>query len=872
MAQAAATPGSARSRARAAAALSRAVLPIALVLAAPLVGYAVYRSVQWIGEPFPGFLVMRNRVVPSVSGIDWPPSKADLFHAQVLAAGGGPVGSSEEVYAAARSRPPGSEVQYVFRKDGHTFSRAVATRVFGLGDYVEVYVILILIGCLNVALGLTVSLLRPSDPQARAYAVFSLAGCLFATTSVFLHQPGFPLLTLVYLAAESVFPATFVHLALRFPVDRIRGRGGPVVLVSAYALAAAIFALKVHGFYREPPDLSGLYASYAYVVLAFVVFLAMLVLARRDRSDPRTQLRARAMLPSVALVSALTVFVFLNNTLGGGDFPMQLGLLLVPMFYATVAWAIVAHDLFGIDRFVRLTFVYAALSVVVYAFYLVVVAVAPAVGQAVGGSSELVIGLGFVALALLLDPLRRVTQRLVDRAYYRTPWSYRDTVSRVSRQMTTWHSPDRIMDELTRVLTVEMQLESACVCLLNGMPPWLRRGDGPVSRSEPALRSSPAGISLPAGGPELAADFLARIDERAATELRKLFERVDANVVLPLTFADRLAGFVALGPTRSRRPLHSEDLDLLRTLTDQAAIAIENALSYEALEQHNRTLNETVRQRTAQLIQSEQLAALGQLVAGVAHELNNPIGAVHSSVDNLRENVAELEGLLRLYELAPIADAELKRRIEEVRARLGQNGAMSDTRELLDICSEGSERIRTIVLDLLTFARGDRGKRLPVDVADGLGSTIRLLADRLEGAGIRVVQDYAAVPAVELNVAQMNQVWMNVLSNAIDAVSGRPSPSIQVALRPREDGDQRWVEVEVRDNGSGMSPEVQARIFDPFFTTKEIGKGTGLGMSIAYGAIRDHGGAIEVDSREGEGTLVRVRLPCPGGRSARMPA
>jgi two-component system NtrC family sensor kinase len=181
-----------------------------------------------------------------------------------------------------------------------------------------------------------------------------------------------------------------------------------------------------------------------------------------------------------------------------------------------------------------------------------------------------------------------------------------------------------------------------------------------------------------------------------------------------------------------------------------------------------------------------------------------------------------------------------------------------DTPELLRISAEGLDRIKKIVDDLRLFARADSGERTVTDVVEGIDSSLRLLGHRLSREGVAVVKHYEAVPAIEANPAQLNQVWMNLLTNALDALTGRCSPRIEVSVAP--DGG-RGVAVRIRDNGIGIEPTSLPRLFEPFFTTKPIGQGTGLGLSIAYGAVKAHGGTISIDSEREVGTVVVVWLP-----------
>ncbi len=809
-----------------------------VVLLLPITVVASLQSLAWIGTTFPGFFLMQNRVVASVSGVDWPARRENLFHRQVVGVDGETVADAASLYARVAGAAPGQVFAYDLREGVATRRVAIAARVFSVADFIDVYGILLAIAGLNLVLGAIVGFLQPSRREARAYLVLCFFGCLFAATATFLHRAESSILTMLYLTAESFFPAAFIYFALCFPVDRWARRVVPWGCVP-FVFAAGLTAAKMRGFYGEPPVLTTLYVSYVFMAAGFVVFLASLVAGLRSARDVQARLRTRALLPSVAVGSGLCVYAFLENSLSGGSVPMQLGLVLVPLFYASVAYAIVAHDLFGIDRFVRWTFVYVLLSGLVYAAYSLLVSGLPELARHWGIAADVALGLGFVALAILLEPLRRVVQRIVDRTYFRTPWDYRATIGRVSREMTGWRSIERIVDELTRVLTVEMQLESVIVVDGATKTAWKRSADGGLTRLLVSRELDTMVGRLPAD-----LTYLTREQALSLYGAVAFFGEHEIELVFPMTYAGRVTGVLALGPTQARRTLHADDLELLSTLAAQTAIALENARSYEALEATNRDLDELVRQRTAQLVQSEQLASLGQLVAGVAHELNNPVGAVYSSVETLELTLADLEA--SLHATADSQDVDR---------------AIVDSKDLVAICREGSERVRGIVRDLLVFARSDRGERLPTDVREGLASTIRLLADRAERSETSVEFTAGDIPLLQANPAQLNQVWMNLLTNALDAVAHVPPAHrlVRVGVHRADDGSA--IVVSVQDAGDGMSESTRAHLFEPFFTTKEVGKGTGLGMSIAYGIVRDHGGRIDVNSTLGVGTEVRVWLP-----------
>ncbi|HJQ75589.1 MAG TPA: ATP-binding protein, partial [Gaiellaceae bacterium] len=239
-----------------------------------------------------------------------------------------------------------------------------------------------------------------------------------------------------------------------------------------------------------------------------------------------------------------------------------------------------------------------------------------------------------------------------------------------------------------------------------------------------------------------------------------------------------------------------------------------------------------LKQAQVKLVQSEKLASLGRLVAGVAHEINNPVSFIATSVVPLRR---------RLEIAAEDAPPEVVKLLREAE-------------EIVDVMARGAERTAAIVKDLRSFSRLGEATRKLVDLHEGLDVSVRLLEPRWRDR-IVVHRDYGALPFVECDPGQVNQVSVNLIANACDAIAG--TGNLWITTRAA-DG---VVTVTVRDDGPGMTPEVRQRIFDPFFTTKDVGGGTGLGLAVSHGVVAAHGGRIEVESAPGAGATFRVVLP-----------
>jgi PAS domain S-box-containing protein len=293
----------------------------------------------------------------------------------------------------------------------------------------------------------------------------------------------------------------------------------------------------------------------------------------------------------------------------------------------------------------------------------------------------------------------------------------------------------------------------------------------------------------------------------------------------------------------------------------------------EELERKNRQLEEAARaereareallQAQGQLVQSEKLAGLGQMVAGVAHEINNPLAFVGNNVAVMQRDVGGIRKLLELYKQADgSVPPELRQRITELEEQIDLTYTLENLEGLFSRSREGLRRIQQIVKDLRDFARLDESDLEECDINAGISSTLNIIQGHAKRKQVRLVTDLVPLPPVTCYPAKVNQVIMNLVGNAIDASHDEG----QVIVRTR--AQDATVTVEVKDDGTGIPRAIREKIFDPFFTTKPPGEGTGLGLSISYGIVHDHGGNIEVESEEGKGSLFRVTLPIKAEKRA----
>jgi signal transduction histidine kinase len=262
------------------------------------------------------------------------------------------------------------------------------------------------------------------------------------------------------------------------------------------------------------------------------------------------------------------------------------------------------------------------------------------------------------------------------------------------------------------------------------------------------------------------------------------------------------------------------------------------------------------------LVQTEKLASLGQLVAGVAHEINNPLSCVSNNVAVLERDLQDLLALISLYrqgeELLGKARPDLREKISDLDDRIDLSYSLENLPRLIERTREGLRRIERIVKELRLFARVDEGDWNEVDLNPGIESSINMVKGYARKKGVSVVMDLGAMPTIRCRAARIHQVVVNLLTNAIDACA---EDSGVVRVHTETEPELLGVRIDIEDNGCGIDSAIRERIFDPFFTTKPLGQGTGLGLSISYGIVQEHDGRIEVSSAPGKGSRFTVHLP-----------
>ncbi|MEO7495818.1 MAG: ATP-binding protein [Massilia sp.] len=301
------------------------------------------------------------------------------------------------------------------------------------------------------------------------------------------------------------------------------------------------------------------------------------------------------------------------------------------------------------------------------------------------------------------------------------------------------------------------------------------------------------------------------------------------------------------------RDEHGAPLEVIGSLTDiTIRKKMEEALHSKGEEQQR--LIAKLQEAQDQLLQSEKMASIGQLAAGIAHEINNPVGFVNSNMGSLQGYVTTLFGVIGDYEKAIAAQPELAAAVAAIRAKADLAYLEEDVGDLVRESLDGLKRVRDIVQSLKDFSHVGETEWQIADLHHGLDSTLNIVANEIKYK-VTVEKQYGQLPQIKCLASQLNQVFLNLLVNAGHAIKDKGVITIRTGC------ENDWVWVAISDTGSGIAPENLKRIFEPFFTTKPVGSGTGLGLSLSYGIVNKHGGKIEVASTVGQGTTFTVRLP-----------
>ncbi|MBN1662707.1 MAG: GAF domain-containing protein [Deltaproteobacteria bacterium] len=591
----------------------------------------------------------------------------------------------------------------------------------------------------------------------------------------------------------------------------------------------------------------------AAVGFSVVYCLTILTIALKDEKDNHKRNRIKYILGGMGLSSFLLLFNVLP--VSGFEFYPLGNFSFIPAVF--LAFGVLKYDLLDIGTVLKKGGIYFTLTGILTILYVLIIYTSNALFMGFGDKHSLVLPFVFaLMIVLIFNPLKAWVQHFIDRLFFRGKYDYRQILKKTSGDMASLMKFSQIKTLILDSISEALQVTRVCLILFDAKTGVFHLHENNHKNSQPEeARLTLSHSCLPLAGyfrrhKDPLSKSAAEREFRDAKE-RKLvlewFDSLQCTLIVPMIYKDQLTGMIILGQKRSGELFVHEDLELLVTIANQSVTAIENAKIYEELETFNRDLEEKIQQRTQdlrqaleekektqqQLIRSESLAAIGQLVAGTAHELNNPLTSASSLIQTSLDSFSD--GGIKDAQTAEIKD-DLQYALKEIRRAGG------------------------IVGSLLGLSRQTRDYVEPVDVNRLIDDALRVLFNQYKYLDVEIEKIYdESLPTIDGNFANLGQVFINVIQNALQAL---PEGKGKISLSTRYDEKEDRIVAECRDTGAGIDPGELKDIFKPFFTTKAVGKGTGLGLYISHEIIKRHDGVIHVASEKGRGTRFSIEIPC----------
>lgn len=857
--------------------LARWRLGVAILLGVLALGLALttgINSCRWVGKTFPGFLLLDNKVVASVSLPHWSvASRREFYQHAVEAVNDQAVHSASDIYAIVRRLPVGTPVSYTLAKNGQTTRVTLPTQHFSLTDYVLVFGAYLLTGLVSIAIGLAVWVTKPSPASVALLSQTGFIG-LFFLTAMDLYAPYW--FFRLHVVSEALLGTGFLHLAQVFPVDRER-HFRRLLLAIPYLISLGL-TLPYQAFLDTPPYYSFMHSVCEfYAGLSVLPFFGHVLWQYYSTESHLTRQRIRIIFLGFLGAFALPAALAALSSMTGGSVAVNYSVFTMSFFPLSLGYAVVKHDLFEIDILLKRTVYYLTLTVALTLSYVAFVSGINLLLRSSDLSQSPLFSLLYTITAvLLLNPLKDRLQQVVDRLFFRLRYDPKKVLEATSESLAATLLLNEILSCVWKTISDTMGVMHGGI-LLRSEDQCRYEAAYPPSSYRPQLRSDHPLMQIirHKGGVVSAYD----VDDRETltqeqNAQQQGLETLEAQLLVPLIFKDEVIGVIAVGQKESGQFFSADDRDFLHTLANQSALSISNALSYKEVEELNASLEKKVEQRTQELadtnsklssslselehayrdleqsqdnlVRAEKMAALGRLTAGIAHEMNTPLGASLTSMKLLQELIDE-------YTVS-IGDADVN---DE-----DHHGIAAEMAQTLSATREWVEKAASHIRSLKSHTRAlDRGHEVEFSVLQAIEDTGVLVAHRLRLSECTLTTSCtSSEPVIKGDPGKLGQVLANLIVNSIDAytASGKGGGEIRVGVSGNDD----VLEIHVADDGCGIPPETLTKIFDELFTTKSLGEGTGLGLSISRDIITNFfGGTIDVESTVGQGSTFTLRLP-----------